>query len=171
MRRLLMYCKWLMAHVQHQGAEAHIYCYLQVLSWCEACCLSIFREGEIKDGINVHILLPPTVICNVMTKLSEDGKRSIEEIFFSFFFLRVKGFSLVLLEVSSSWKEVLPPHRHRVLAHWRPFCFNFAGSLPYNINPVCESPEEKLKLTGIWLKTEKYKSPWDSCWCELALHE
>lgn len=36
-----------------------------------------------------------------MTKLSEDGKRSIEEIFF-FFFLRVKGFSLVLLEVSSS---------------------------------------------------------------------
>lgn len=94
-----------MAHVQHQGAEAHVYCYLQVLSWCEACCLSIFREGEIKDGINVHILLPPTVICNVMTKLSEDGKRSIEEIFF-FFFLRVKGFSLVLLEVSSSWKEV-----------------------------------------------------------------
>lgn len=79
-----MYCKWLMAHVQHQGAEAHIYCYLQVLSWCEACCLPIFREGEIKDGINVHILLPPTVICNVMTKLSEDGKRSIEEIFFFF---------------------------------------------------------------------------------------
>lgn len=42
----------------------------------------LYLEGEIKDGINVHILLPPTVICNVMTKLSEDGKRSIEEIFF-----------------------------------------------------------------------------------------
>lgn len=49
--------------------------------YLEACCLPIFREGEIKDGINVQILCLPTVIFNVMTKLSEDGKRSIEEIY------------------------------------------------------------------------------------------